>query len=85
MPRERSSAYYSDAVERFLATNADQVIGALAAAHPFALEPAQRDAWQEEIRILRNALIGVNGFLHLEFDVPRLGSRIDAVLISGRR
>jgi hypothetical protein len=76
--RERTSAYYSDVVERFLATNAGQAIGALAAAHPFALEPEQRDAWQEKIRPLRDALGGVTGVLYLEFDVPRLGSRIDA-------
>jgi hypothetical protein len=83
MPGERRAAYYSDVVGQFLSTNADQVIGALATANPFELDPHQRDAWQEEIQILRSALAGVSGFLYLEFDVPRLGSRIDAVLISG--
>jgi hypothetical protein len=43
----------------------------------------QRDAWQQEVEILQNALAGLDGTLFLEFDVPRLGSRIDAVLISG--
>ena len=83
MFRERSSAYYSDLVERFLATDVDKVLGLLAKAHPFALDPEQRDAWQEEIRILREALHGLSGSIYLEFDVPRLGSRIDAVLVSG--
>jgi hypothetical protein len=38
---------------------------------------------QEEIDILRGALSGLAGTIFLEFDVPRLGSRIDAVLVSG--
>ena len=35
------------------------------------------------MRILKVALSGLTGTLYLEFDVPRLGSRIDAVLVSG--
>lgn len=62
---------------------AQQVLGALAAAHTHALDVEQRQAWEEEIDVLRGALSGVAGTLFLEFDVPRLGSRVDAVLISG--
>ena len=82
-PGRQISAYYRATVEEFLAAHPDQVIGRLAAANPFALEPEQRDAWQDEIRILAWALQGQTGTLYLEFDVPRLGSRIDAVLITG--
>ena len=77
------SAYYRASVREFLAAHPDQVIGRLAAANPFALDPEQRDAWQEEIRTLTAALQDLTGTLYLEFDLPRLGSRIDAVLISG--
>ena len=35
------------------------------------------------IGILKAALAGTDGSLFLEFDVPRIGSRIDAVLVSG--
>ena len=59
------------------------VLGAFAAAHPHALEVEQRQAWEEELDLLRTALSGFAGTLNLEFDVPRLGSRIDAGLISG--
>jgi hypothetical protein len=47
------------------------------------LDIEQRRAWEEEIAILKEALRGVEGTIYFEFDVPRLGSRIDAVLISG--
>src|SRR5687768_1143029 len=83
MSPARTSAYYSDRTHRFLATPHDQILGVLAAANPFSLEPRQKDAWQEEIEILRTAVQGITGTIYLEFDVPRLGSRIDAVIVSG--
>jgi hypothetical protein len=55
----------------------------LAAAHGHDLEVEQRQAWEEEIALLSGALQGVTGSLYLEFDVPRLGSRIDVVVVSG--
>src|SRR5205814_1630315 len=78
-----TSAYYSATVESFLATESRSVLGALAAAHSHDLEVDQRQAWEEEIDILRSTLAGLEGTLYLEFDVPRLGSRIDAVFIAG--
>ena len=83
MSFSRTSAYYSDPVPQFIATPPDQVLGLLAAANHFSLEPRQRDAWQEEVEILQRALQGIAGTIYLEFDVPRLGSRIDAVIVSG--
>ena len=60
------------------------MIGRLAMADTLGrLEAEQRRAWAEEIGILRTALTGIDGTLFLEFDVPRLGSRIDAALVSG--
>jgi hypothetical protein len=77
------SAYYSARVPRFLSQDPDHILGTLAAAHIHDLELEQRQAWEKEIDVLKNALQDVDGTIFLEFDVPRLGSRIDAVLISG--
>ena len=82
-PSPRTSAYYSASVDRFLDSDSHQVLGLLAAAHTHDLDVEQRQAWEEEIDILRGALSGLVGTVFLEFDVPRLGSRIDAVLVSG--
>jgi hypothetical protein len=79
----RTSAYYSAPVDRFVDSVPHHVLGVLAAAHTHDLEVEQRQAWEEEIEILRGALAELAGTIFLEFDVPRLGSRIDAVLISG--
>jgi len=70
-------------VDQFLAADPHQVLGALTAAHTHDIEVDQRQAWEEEIEILGAALRVLAGTVYLEFDVPRLGSRIDAVLVSG--
>ncbi len=60
-----------------------EVLGRLASANNRDLDAEQKRAWEDEIQILGTALAGLTGWLYLEFDVPRLGSRIDAVVISG--
>ncbi len=77
------SAYYWATVEGFLSADPSLVLGILAKANPCDLDEEQRQAWETEIEILRDALQELPGTIYLEFDVPRLGSRIDAVLISG--
>jgi len=71
-------------VAEFLTAAVETVFGRLAlAVAQGALDATQRQAWDEEIRILQTALVGLEGMLFLEFDVPRLGSRIDSVLVAG--
>ena len=77
-----SSAYYSADLSDFFNSPTDRVIGELTTNSEYAVEPAQRDAWLTQIDILREALSNATGTLFLEFNVPRIGSRIDAVLIS---
>lgn len=79
----RSAAWYGASVAQFVAASTNEVVGALTRAGPFAIDEPQRRAWEEQIELLRSAVAGVDGWLCLEFDVPRLGSRIDAVLIAG--
>lgn len=49
----------------------------------FSLEITQRNAWEAEIDILKDQLAEFEGHIFLEFEVPRIGSRIDAVLTLG--
>jgi len=83
MPRLAvQSAYYASTITDFINESADALIGALASKHPFALDATQRDAWLAEVSILRTALQSIDGAVLLEFDVPRIGSRIDAVVLT---
>jgi hypothetical protein len=76
-------AFYSDRVERFRMTDEATILGSLAGASGQSIEGAQMEAWKQQIRLLKDALTGIEGTLFLEFDVPRLGSRIDGVVVAG--
>lgn len=60
-----------------------EILGEITSSSKHDIELLQRGAWEEQTRLLQAALEGLAGHLFLEFDVPRLGSRIDAVVISG--
>ena len=80
-----SIAYYAADVAKFAGDSSDAILGGMTANSDFAVEPAQRDAWVIQIKVLKSALVGIEGTVFLEFNVPRIGTRLDAVLISGPR
>jgi len=73
--------YYSDTISDFLQRTSDEILGKLAQGNDFSLEQTQRDAWLEEIRILKTALQPYKGSVYFEYSIPRMGKRIDVVLI----
>ena len=75
--------FYSASIAEFRNTVPDQILGHLAANNPFALEQTQRNAWLEEIDILQDILLHREGFIYFEYAIPRMGKRIDVVLIIG--
>lgn len=77
------SAYYAASTADFRSASVSTVIGELTRASAFAVELSQVAAWEREIEILQPVLAEVEGHIFLEFDVPRLGSRIDAVVLAG--
>ena len=74
-------AYYSDSIKKFLLASSKEIIGTLSMRNEFALEQTQREAWISEINILKKVLIPFDGKIYLEYSIPRMGERIDAVLI----
>lgn len=76
-------AYYAASIEAFRADNDETILGRLAASSSFAIEPTQRDAWLAQITIMRAALAQAprQGLIAFEFAVPRMGKRIDVVLV----
>ena len=59
------------------------MLGVLAGSTSFALETSQRDAWKEQIEILHQVLPPYRdvGHVYFEYSVPRLGKRIDVILL----
>lgn len=79
-----SRAYYDASFGDFLKAGDDEVIGRLSLNSEQSLEQAQRTAWVVELQILRRALHNQDGYLLLEYSIPRMGRRADAVLLLPR-
>jgi hypothetical protein len=76
-------AYYQRDINLFISDNNDEIIGILVKHYEFNLEEQQRNAWIEQIRILKNNFNGLKGHVIFEYSIPRMGKRIDCVVIAG--
>ncbi len=75
--------YYSDTISNFLRTSTDEILGKLAVNNDFALIQTQRDAWVAQVAILSETLAPYTGSIYFEYSIPRMGRRIDVVLLIG--
>ena len=74
--------FYYNHIRGFLADSDDTVLGALARNNAFELTESQRNAWLYEIDLLKDILRNESeGQIIFEYSIPRLGKRIDAVLL----
>ena len=74
-------AYYSDSITSFLKKSNTQILGELADNNEFATEQTQKDAWKFQIEYLQELLVGQFGSIYFEYAIPRMGKRIDVLLI----
>ncbi len=71
-------------IKTFLESDQKAVLGRLSNGYHGSLQTTQIDAWDGEIEILQKALLPwryTNGKIIFEYDIPRLGKRIDVVLL----
>jgi len=77
-------AYHDAPAPSFAAADAMAIFGALANALPFDVEAAQRSAWRFEIAHLQDVASQLPAaHIFLEFAIPRMGRRADAVIVIG--
>ena len=76
-----SRAYYAAPVDSFIHENSLTIFGALADQHEFELEDQQKFAWKAQIALLKQVLINISGYVFFEFSIPRMGKRVDVVLV----
>jgi hypothetical protein len=75
-------AYYAATIQAFLTASESQILGELAKSHHFALEIFQKAAWINQIAILKDQLrVFPQCDIFFEFSIPRMGKRVDALLI----
>ncbi|MBA3513492.1 MAG: DUF2075 domain-containing protein [Pyrinomonadaceae bacterium] len=75
--------YYSGSIAKFLDSSPNEIVGTLATASGFAIDLTQRDAWLEQVSILKTVLANRRGRIYFEYAIPRMGKRIDTILLIG--
>jgi len=76
-------SYYANTIKQFLQDSDNGILGELVRHHEFALEDLQRNAWINQIQILKQLFTGYtkNAFILFEYAIPRMGKRVDVVLL----
>ena len=75
--------WYGSAITDFLASDADDILGKLSRHAGDGRFSDQRDAWLAQIDILHRQLKGIEGWVFFEFNIPRMGRRVDVILVVG--
>lgn len=73
--------YYNNTITEFISQSFDAIWAQLTAIGHGDLLYTQKQAWAEQITILKAHLIEFKGDIFFEYSIPRMGKRIDAVLL----
>ena len=75
-------AYYCNSIPGFIKDEPDNIVGQLVR-HSFEINKEQTDAWSNQINELKTKLeeCGITGDIIFEYDIIRLGKRIDVILL----
>lgn len=75
-------AYYSNTISNFVKENLNSILGQLGRNHTNrSLEELQMNAWIKQIEILKDELKDIVGSIYFEFAIPRMGKRVDNIII----
>ncbi len=75
--------WYGASIAEFVSTSAEKIVGKLTLNSSFDIDRTQAAAWLTEIEFLQSKLSGLAGSIFFEFNIPRMGRRIDVVLVIG--
>lgn len=73
--------YYGSSIAGFLKESESSILGKLGTADGFGTTRDQMNAWVEEVPLLQSILTGIEGWIFFEYSIPRLGKRVDVVLL----
>ncbi|KGF09497.1 hypothetical protein HMPREF1635_02590 [Clostridiales bacterium S5-A14a] len=75
-------AYYSNTIANFINEDINSIFGKIIKNDQFASEDLQKNTWVSEIEFLKRELTEFNeGHLLFEYTIPRIGKRIDNVIL----
>ena len=73
--------YFKDNIQSFLKKSIEEIIGKINIYNQFDSTLNQNKSWEVQISILKNALRTFSGTIFFEFSIPRMGKRVDVLLI----
>lgn len=77
-----NKAYYSNSIQSFLLESDDSIYGKISGSYDLnKLTIQQANAWKKQIQILKQSISRFNGTIYFEFTIPRMGKRVDNILI----
>lgn len=79
---QSGKAYYCNSIPGFIKDSSASIVGQLVR-HSFEINKEQSDAWDKQIHDLQTRLeaCGMEGDIIFEYDIVRLGKRIDVILL----
>ncbi len=73
--------YYKDTITAFLKKSTAEIIGTITLSNQFDSTVLQNKSWEQQIPILKQALNDFDGTIFFEFSIPRMGKRVDTIVI----
>ncbi len=73
--------YYGDSIDVFLEKSTSQIIGEITLSNQFDSNQNTNKSWVSQIELLQSKLSGMKGHIYFEFSIPRMGKRVDCLLI----
>ncbi|MEJ1242171.1 DUF2075 domain-containing protein [Chryseolinea sp. T2] len=75
-------SYYQSTINNFIEADPAAIFGQLAQSHQHELEELQKRAWLKQIELLKSWMRDIRGNIYFEFSIPRMGKRVDNILIA---
>jgi Schlafen group 3, DNA/RNA helicase domain len=75
--------WYGTSIAEFAGASAEKIVGQLTLNSSFDIDRSQAAAWLAEIEFLQSKVNDLAGSIFFEFNIPRMGRRIDVVLVIG--
>jgi hypothetical protein len=73
--------YYKENIQKFRNSSVEEILGRITIHNAFDSLITQNKAWQSQIVILQEVLKFQKGHIFFEFSIPRMGKRVDCILL----
>lgn len=75
--------YYSKSISDFLNQEPEEIVGLLTLASPHKVDNETKGSWLDEISVMKSILplYSGRGSLFFEYSIPRMGRRVDVILL----